>query len=66
MGIPKENLFQLVNADHAQMEETEEKLMDMVKASSLKLSGPTGIGTNKKFLAGIQWRILRVIVFELV
>ena len=40
--------------------------MDMVKASSLKLSGPTGIGTNKKFLAGIQWRILRVIVFELV
>ena len=53
MGIPKENLFQLVNADHAQMEEAVERLMDMIKASSLKLSGPTCIGSNIKFRGGI-------------
>ena len=48
------------------MEEAEEKLMDMIKAGSLKLSGPTGIGPIKKFSGGIQWKILRDIVFKLV
>ena len=40
--------------------------MDMIKAGSVKLSGPTGIGTNKKFGAGIQWKILRDVVFKLI
>ena len=38
----------------------------MIKASSIKLGGPTGIGTNDKFRAGIQWKVLKDIVFDLV
>ena len=66
MGISKENIFELVDANHAEMEEAEEKLKDVIKAGGLKLGGPTGIGTNEKFRAGIQWKILRDIVFNLV
>ena len=66
LGVAKENMFELVDANHAEMEMAEEKLMDRIKAGSIKLSGPTGIGTNEKFRAGIQWKVLRDIVFKMV
>ena len=66
MGISEENIVELIDASHAKMVEAEEKLMDMIKAGSVKLSGPTGIGPIKKFSGGIQWKILRDIVFKLV
>ena len=51
---------------NAEMEKAEESLIDMIKAGGIKLGGPTMIGTNDKFRAGIQWKILKDIVFELV
>ena len=66
MGIQKKNIFELVDASHAEMEVSEEKLQDLIKAGGVKLSGPTGIGTNDKFRGGIQWKVLRDIVFKLV
>ena len=67
MGIPKENIFELFDASHAQMVETESKLCDKISAGGVKLSGPTGIGTTEnKFRGGIQWKILREIVFNLI
>ena len=66
LGIPKENIFELVDTNHAEMESVEEKLMDRIKAGSVKLSGPTGIGANERFRGGIQWKILRDNAFNLV
>ena len=52
MAIPKENMYELIDASHAKMVETERKLTDRISAGGVKLSGPTGIGTTENKFRG--------------
>ena len=66
MGIKRENMYELVDASHANIEETFDKMCDKILAVAPKLRPLTGIGSNRKFTGGVPWKYMKKFAFKLI
>ena len=67
LNIADEDIFELVDVSHENLENTFETLADKIIAQVGPLGNFTGIGNNLKFQAGgVHWKNLKPVVFQMI
>ena len=67
LNIADEDIFELVDVSHEDLENTFETLADKIIAQVSPLGNFTGIGNNLKFQAGgVHWKNLKPVVFQMI
>ena len=67
MNIADEDIFELVDVSHENIESTFETIADKIIGQVCKLGNCTGIGSNLKFQSGgITWKNLKPVVFQMI
>ena len=66
LDIKPDDLYELVDATHEEIDTKFQDMCEKILASVPKLRILTGIGSARKFVQGIAWKHLKEVVFKLI